>query len=196
MEFVYAVKCLLNTYKTAKCITSLFIDQTADLMASIGKREFEQAINCLRDAKYSTREKAEVDRSITLLLSSIAKFSDKNKLKFQGLLLVALCYNALEDKFNTQKYQNLSIYAFKSWLDANSPTGTLRITSIPGFSAVRNHGLYLDFKLQVESVGLQWKGHPLIGELMTANWCFLRQEVECGVENAYEDYTKFVNKLF
>ena len=196
MEFITAVKCIMGTYKTAKCITNIFIDQTADLMESIGKREFETAINCLRDAKYSNREVAEVDRSITILLSAISKMTDKNKLKFQGNLLVALCYNALGDKFNTHKYKNLSICNFRDWLAANRPYGMRRVSVIPGLAAALNHGAYIGFKQEVQSLGLYWKGHPLIGELMTCSYPFLKEEIEWGVENVYKDYTMFVEGLF
>ena len=196
MEFISAVQCIMDTYKTAKCITNIFIDQTADLMESIGKREFEIAINCLRDAKYSNREVTEVDRSITILLSAISKMTDKNKLKFQGNLLVALCYNALGDKFNAHKYQNLSISTFRDWLAANRPYGMIRVSVIPGLAAVRNHGAYITFKQEVQSLGLYWQGNPLIGELMTVSRSLLNEEVECGVDNAYKDYSIFVKGLF
>ncbi len=196
MDFIYGVRCILDTYKTAKCITNMFIDQTADLMESIGKHEFKLAINCLRDAKYSNREITEVDRSITILLSAISKIKDKNKLKFQGLLLVALCYNALGDIFNSNKYRDLSIYTFSQWLTDNRPSGMIGVPQIPGLSALRNYNSYIYFKQEVQSIGLNWEGHPLIGGLMTANWYLLNQEVERGVENAYIEYSRLVNRLF
>lgn len=195
MEFIYGVKCILDTYKTAKCITNMFIDQTANLMESIGEHEFRLAINCLRDAKYSNREITEVDRSITILLSAISKIKDKNKLKFQGLLLVALCYNALGDIYNANKYRYLSINTFSQWLTDNRPRGIIGLFQIPGLSASYNYNSYIAFKQEIQSIGLNWEGHPLIGGLMTINWYMLNQEVEHGVENAYKEYSRFVNGL-
>lgn len=196
MDFIYGVRCIVDTYKTAKCITNMFIDQTADLMESIGKQEFKLAINCLRDAKYSNRIITEVDRSLTLLLSAISKIKDKNKLKFQGLLLVALYYNALGDIFNANKYRDLSIYTFSQWLTDNRPSGMIGVPHIPGLSALRNYNSYIYFKQEVQSIGLNWEGHPLVGGLMTANWYLLNQEVERGVKNAYNEYSRLVNLLF
>lgn len=196
MDFIYGVKCIFDTYKIAKCITNKFIDQTADLMESIGKHEFQLAINCLRDAKYSNREIAEVDRSITILLSAISKIKYKNKLKFQGLLLVALCYNALGDIFNANKYRILSIDAFSQWLTDNRPLGLIRVPQIPGLSALHNYNSYTYFKQEVQSIGLNWEGHPLLGGLMTANWYILNKEVCRGVENANKEYSRLVNGLF
>lgn len=70
------------------------------------------------------------------------------------------------------------------------------VPQFPGLSASWNYNSYINSKQEVQSIGLNWEGHPLIGGLMTANWYLLNQEVERGVENAYIEYSRLVNRLF
>lgn len=196
MSFISAVYNLLRIYKGVRRISKLLINETAQLLEQIGHTELVSAINCLNDAKYSNDWEREFSRAITMLRLSLDKLNDKNALKFQVALLLAICYKMLGDNALCNKYRLQSQMLFGTWIYRNRPYGNWPMRF--GYVKIRsaNRDRYNDFKNQVESFGIQWRGISFFYTLMINNPILFNEEVAAGCENAIADFNKLVTELF
>ena len=197
MDFIVAIRNLVNVYRCAKGITSIFIRDAVNIINEIGSLEFRLAIDTLLNAEYSNNPLREIDRTITIMLSSIEKLEKCNKLKFQGALIVAICYSILGDKHNLERFKMKSISMFEDWLWVSRPYGMFPILGLRGrVHAKVNRERYKSFREDVTSLGLTWMGLlPDLCSGFVSNPIVFNREIAEACSNAISEYKNFVNEI-
>ena len=172
----------------------MFVNKTASLFDKIGCSDFNTAIRCLRDAEISNNPEREFVSALTLLKSSIEKIKSNNKYKFQGALIIGVCYKLLQEDVLSEKYLKMSIELFKEWIYSNRPVGLVSCGIIR--TGAYNRTSYSDFKKEIISFGLKWRGESAIHSFMSWNPILMNEDVSTAIVNAIEDYSIKVNHIF
>lgn len=179
---------ICKLYRLANKISNLFVDQTASLIDSIGNADFSAAEKCLSDASKSLRPDLEFRSAITILRSCEEMFSPKNKSRVQCAILIATCYKVLGEDQLVSLYTGRAKDYFREWIESNKPVAAFPIP----FSLVSrwliyapNESLYTDFKKEINSLGIPWKGLSIIGTtLASVNSFIMNEEISTGCSNA------------
>ena len=144
MDILSIANQLFFVYRQIKAINNLFVNKTASLLDKIGCSDFNTAIRCLHDAEFSNNPGREFVSALTLLKSSIEKIKSNNKYKFQGALIIGVCYKLLQEDVLSEKYLKMSIDLFKEWIYGNRPIGLMSYGIIR--LGAYNRTNYSDFK--------------------------------------------------
>lgn len=192
MDIFSIANQLFIIYRQIKAINNLFVNRTASLIDQIGCIEFNAAIKCLHDAEISNVPEREFISALTLLKSSVEKFKIENKYKFQGTLIIGVCYKLLQEDTLSRNYLENSKTHFIEWINKNRPYVGISSNSII-WSAVFNHSSYSDFKKEIVSFGLKWQGeYPF----MFGNPVLMNEDISVALKNAIKDYSFKVDHLF
>lgn len=194
MEFISSMTGLYKTFCVTRTISGLFINRTIQVLNRIGQKELDAAIKCLHDAEISNNPEREFTMALTLLKSSLEKFSDSNKLKFQCACIIAICYYVIDEFKLSDKYINFSKSYFSKWIYERRP---VRLMSV-GFIRMGyfNYTRCRDFRNELQELGLKWKGQPGIPLEFCTNFIFMNKEIRLAVDNAIQEYHNKMDSLF
>ena len=148
---------MLTLYGHYNTIHDVLINKTAVLLDKIGHLEFNAAIQCLHNAKYSNNKDREINRAITILINCFEKLNTKDKLKYKSAIIIGVLYNALNEKKLYYKYLNLSRNYFSEWIDSITPSPNPPFPFL-GLDKSLNMIKINDFMEEILNCGLQWKG--------------------------------------
>ena len=194
MDIFSIVSQLCFYYRQINAINDLFVNKTADLIDKIGCSDFNAAIECMHDAEVSNNPEREYISALTLLKSSIEKLKKDNEYRFQGALIIGVCYKFLREETLSIRYLEMSKCFFREWIEKNRPVGLMSIGGVRfGYS---NYMRYSDFKDAIISLGLKWRGNPSIPAFMSFNALLMNEDVAEAIKNAIEDYDEKLNHLF
>lgn len=193
MEFFMGINVLLQVCRVAGTITNMFIDETALLLDNVGNSDYEAAKKCLQDAKLSNNKEREFNSAITLLRSGIEKLNDNNKHKFQGAVIIAVCYRLLGDAVLTNRYIDVSKEFFNKWIDKKKPYGLVSFGVVK--MGWRNYLCYKEFKEEIESIGLKWKGSFPMPSLLAMNPVLMNSDVNDACHNAIVEFNDKVDNI-
>lgn len=188
MVFLSSMLGLYRAFSITKSLSNLFIDSTAQLLDTIGQKEFDAAIRCLHDSEISNNREREFNMAITLLKGSFEKFSYGNELKFQCAAIISICYYALADIKLSDTYIKLSKVCFEKWIYKSMPV----TTSYALFNLMHCR----EFRRELSKLGLKWKGYPYIPFISCANSIVMNVEIDLVCRNAIQDYNKKMDRLF
>ena len=127
MEFISSMTGLYKAFCVTRTISGLFINRTIQVLNRIGQKELDAAIKCLHDAEISNNPEREFTMALTLLKSSLEKFSDSNKLKFQCACIIAICYYVIDEFKLSDKYIDFSKSYFSKWIYERRPAGLMSV---------------------------------------------------------------------
>ena len=194
MDIFSIASQLCLVYRQITAINNLFVNKTADLIDKIGCSDFNAAVKCMHDAVVSNNPEREFISALTLLKSSIEKLKSNNKYKFQGTLIIGICYKLLQEETLSIRYLEMSKMYFKDWIEKNRPVGFMSMGFLRfGYS---NYMRYSDFKDEIISLGLKWRGNPTIPSFMSFNALLMNEDVAEATKNAIEDYDEKLDHLF
>lgn len=193
MDVFSIVSQLCFYYRQINAINDLFVNKTADLIDKIGCSDFNAAIKCMHDAEVSNNPEREFIIALTLLKNSIEKLKKDNEYRFQGALIIGVCYKFLREEILSRNYLKMSTVFFKEWLDENKPYGVVSTSII--WSGFNNRANYFDFKNKIISFGLKWRGESIVHSFMSWNPIIMNEDIHVAIANAIEDYNLKVDNI-
>lgn len=181
----------VNACKSAHFIYDILIDKTEQLIDKIGSIELNEAKECLNKARCSNDKGREISRAITIMISARGKLSNDNKEKFQTTLLIAVCYQFINERNLSIEYLKEAKEQFNNWVDSKSPISFPIHNTVHHTAFLIHKGYFVD---EVESLGMEWKGDMSIPE-WRRNTISAKRDLREGTKHVKEDFSHFVDSL-